>query len=300
MAENYIVFDIGGTSIKYALMNDKAEFLMKDSFVTRREDAQLVLKDVADTVNKYKDEYQLKGIAMSIPGSINVETGYVGFMSAIKGLTNINVKEYMLEHTGLEAEMDNDANCATMAEQWQGGGRGIADFCCFTIGTGIGGGMVINHRIHRGHKYMAGEFGVMLTQGIGREPFGANWWSALGATSMLVKRASEASGEELDGEEIFRRAQSGDAICAKEVNDFYMANAIGIFDLVYSINPEKILIGGGVSAQGDALIKGIEDKLREIYPDVLDLVTIETCQLKNDAGMIGALFNYLQRHGLVA
>jgi len=309
---NYISFDIGGTQIKYGILTEKAEILKKASFASQRENAEAVFSAVVDVVKEHQEAYKLQGVALSLPGIVPIETGIIPFMGAISITEPMNIKEYITSRTGLPVELDNDANCATMAELWQGAARGCRNFVCFTIGTGIGGGLVIHGELYRGKNYSVGEFGMMyneqdvkvLPQGFrGRKDGLPESWSAQGSMQILVMRLREMTNNaELEGVEIFAKAEQKEEPYYSEVERFYHANAVGIYNLWAALDPEKIIIGGGVSAQGDKLIKNLERHLEEIKENPVVFVpknTVTTCQFGNDAGIIGAVYHFLHQQGKI-
>jgi len=312
MNNNYIAFDIGGTEIKYGILTDSAEILLKNSFKSQRASVDHVFSDIVVIINEYKDKYNLSGIAFSLPGIVDVNTGIVPFMGAITLNGPVNIKNYFEAATGLPVELENDANCATLAELWKGAGQNSDNFVCFTIGTGIGGGIVINRELYRGKQFSAGEFGMMyndqpekmITENSSMYRKGVpEEWSAQGSMYFVVKRMQEQIGnEQLTGAEIFDKAVQGLEPFATEVARFYHANAIGIHNLWVALNPEKIIIGGGISARGTELVEKLEKELvdmnriavMKIPPDV-----ITVCDFANDAGIIGATYHFLHTRKLI-
>lgn len=309
---NYISFDIGGTQVKYGIITDQAEILSKGSFDSQRDDAEKVFADLIQVVKANQAEYNLQGIALSMPGIIPYDTGIVPFMGAISITEPMNIKAYITSRTGLPVELENDANCATLAEYWQGAAKGCDNFICFTIGTGIGGGIVINGELYRGKNFSAGEFGMMyneqdmkvLPEGFrGRKAGLPESWSSQGSMQTLLRRLSEMTNNDaLEGVEVFERAAKQEEPYYSEVEHFYHANAVGIYNLWAALDPEKVVIGGGVSAQGDILVKNIERHLELIKENPIVFVpdnTVTTCQFGNDAGIIGALYHFLHQQKLI-
>ena len=291
----YIVFDIGGTAIKYSIMNKEGEMIESYSLKTPEQGEGKTQKILVDIINEFKNRYELEGVALSVPGGID-DDGYIHFMGQVTDLQDMYLNKYIKEHTGLESAYDNDVNCVAMAEKYKGNAVDNKNFVCITIGTGIGGGVFINNQLYRGYRGMAGEFGInILDHRLSEvDKIGDKSFSRLGSTYNLIARVNEVKGTDLDGVEVFKLAENGDKEVQQLIEDFYFALAIGIHNIAYSFAPEKILIGGGVSARED-LIDNVKQNLELLNPQVLDMIEIDTCKFQNESGKIGALYKYLNR-----
>lgn len=292
----YIVFDIGGTAIKYSIMTNKGEMLESYSCKTPEQGNGKTQKILLDIINEFKDKYQLEGVAMSVPGGID-DDGYIHFMGQVTDLEGMYLNKYIKKHTGLDAAYDNDVNCVAMAEKYMGNAVDNKNFVCITIGTGIGGGVFINNQLYRGHRGMAGEFGINILEHRLSElkSIEDKSFSRLGSTYNLISRVNKLKKSKLDGVEVFKLANEGDREVQNLIEDFYFSLALGIHNIVYSFAPEKVLLGGGVSGRPD-LIEKIEEKLILLNKDILNFVKLETCKFQNDSGKIGALYNFLNRN----
>ena len=288
----YIVFDIGGTSIKYSIMNSDSEFIESDSIITPRQGEGKTQEILVDIINDYKFKYDLKGVAMSVPGGID-DDGYIHFMGQVIDLQDMYLNKYIKGHTGLNCVYDNDVNCVAMAEKSMGNAVDNKNFVCITIGTGIGGGIFINNQLYRGHRGMAGEFGInILEHRLSQlEDIPMRTFSRLGSTYNLIDRVNKLKNTNLDGIGVFELAKE-DKEVQDLIEDLYFSLAVGIYNIVYSFAPEKVLLGGGVSSRED-LIENINKYLKLLNPEILNMVTIGTCKFQNDSGKIGALYKYL-------
>lgn len=288
----YIVFDIGGTSIKYSIMNNDSEFIESDSIETPQQGEGKTQKILVDIINDYKTKYDIKGVAMSVPGGID-DDGYIHFMGQVIDLQDMYLNKYIKEHTGLNCVYDNDVNCVAMAEKSMGNAVDNKNFVCITIGTGIGGGVFINNQLYRGHRGMAGEFGInILEHRLSQlEDIPMRTFSRLGSTYNLIDRVNKLKNTNLDGIGVFELAKE-DKDVQDLIEDFYFSVAVGIYNIAYNFAPEKVLLGGGVSSRSD-LIENINRYLNLLNPEILDMVTISTCKFQNDSGKIGALYKYL-------
>lgn len=288
----YLVFDIGGTSIKYSIMTKEGDMIESFSVKTPSQGKGKTIDLLIDIINEFKDRYALNGVAMSVPGGID-DDGYIHFMGQVTDLQDIYLNRIIKQKTGFDCIYDNDVNCVAMAEKYMGNAIDNKNFVCITIGTGIGGGVFINNKLYRGHRGMAGEFGInILKYDISQSnDIDFQTFSKLGSTYNLIDRVNKKKGTNLDGVGVFELERE-DREVQVIVDNFYLSLAIGIYNMVYSFAPEKVLIGGGVSVRED-LIENIENKLKLLNKDILDFVKIDTCKFQNDSGKIGALYNFL-------
>ena len=288
----YIVFDIGGMSIKYSIMNKDGKFIESDSIDTPQQGEGKTQEILVDIINDYKIKYDIKGVAMSVPGGID-DDGYIHFMGQVIDLQNMYLNKYIKERTGLDCIYDNDVNCVAMAEKYMGNAVDNKNFVCITIGTGIGGGVFINNQLYRGHRGMAGEFGINILEHrlSNLEDIPMKTFSRLGSTYNLIDRVNKLKNTSLDGVQVFELAKE-DKDVQDLIEDFYFSLAIGIYNIIYNFAPEKVLLGGGVSSRDD-LIENINRYLKLLNPEILNMVTIDTCKFQNNSGKIGALYKYL-------
>jgi predicted NBD/HSP70 family sugar kinase len=292
----YMVFDIGGTYIKYAVMNEQGMKLESGKVPTPQDGLEIFLQKVTEIVTLYRQSYAFQGIALSSPGAVDVKSGYIGGASAIPYIHGVPMKDLIKEQTGLDVSIENDANCAALAEGWLGAAKETDYYICIVIGTGIGGSIVKNHTILRGASLHGGEFGYMIMgDPLKKNPLQSTW-SKISSTHALVEEVEArkllAKGT-LNGEDIFRLAEGGDSIAKESIAQFYKKLAVGIYNLKYTLDPKKILIGGGISKVPE-VIEGINQELRHLKDEISTLdITVCACQFDNDANLIGALFHFL-------
>lgn len=292
-----VCFDIGGTSVKYALI-ESGKIKCRGSFATNRENGKDVLGEMVRVVNEYKEKGAVDGVSISSPGFVDNRTGQILSGNIIEGFNGLNIRDYFKERTGLPAAVENDANCATIAEHALGNGKGYENMVCMTLGTGVGGGVIINDKLYTGNAKMAGEFGFMFINGIHTDRPEDEILSGYASTRSLVEAVNaELDEEEIDGKEIFDRAENGDALCQKKVSDFYDSLAMAIYNLAYILNPDIVLIGGAVSMQ-PKLLDEIKTRIEYLTPsfslNLLDIMKIDRCQFLNDAGLYGAYANFAE------
>lgn len=299
VSKNVVCFDIGGTNVKYGLLDFKGNIIHKDMFKSNVKNGKSILDNMNKIIDSYMQANNVTGISISAPGFIDTESGIIMDGTIIEGFRGLNIKEYFEKRYSITTTVENDANCATIAEHRLGNGKGCKNIICVTIGTGIGGGIIINNEIYHGGTFMAGEFGFMFINGIGENLPEEYIYSNYASTRALIETVSNKLETEIDGKEIFYRAQSGDSLCSDSINEFYNDLAKGIYNLAYILNPEKILIGGAISQQED-IIDEIKIRLKNYTPsfskDLNEYVELDRCKFLNDSGLIGSLFNFVNKY----
>lgn len=293
--ENYLAIDVGGTALKIGLLTEEGEILESDSKKTPKT-LDAFYQIIEDTFHEYEG---VKGLALSLPGAVDSETGIIGGSSALDYIHGPNIKEELEKRLQVRVEMENDANCATLAEVWKGAASDVNDCCFIVSGTGIGGAVVKNKRIHKGQHLHGGEFGYMIAD-FNFETKEMKTWSDVGSTVAVVRAVAKAKGVDvasLDGRDIFDHYHE-DSDYEKAVDKYYYVLANGIYNLQYAYDPQKIIIGGGISVRDD-LLDEVNQRLDVIFhrfkhakirPVVL------TCQYHNDANLLGALYHFLTIH----
>lgn len=294
---NYIVFDIGGSSVKWSIMSKMGDILTKDK-IKVADSVDQFFEELSKIVNVNKNNFNLKGIAISSPGAVDSITGVVGGASAIPYIHGPNFKEILKEKTGLDVAIENDANCAALGECWLGAAKEEND-CAFVVcGSGIGGAIVKDKKVHTGIHKHGGEFGYCIVDydKDGEEKYLT--WSRVGSTSALARAISQRKGleeKDIDGLKAFQLYDEGDIIAVEEVNKYFRYMAIGIYNIQYTYDPEVIVLGGAISER-EGYIESINEKLDEIMCNNTDgkiKPIIKKCVYGNDANMIGALYNLL-------
>jgi len=301
----YLSFDVGGTQIKFALLTELGEIIEQGKMDTAKRGEQII-RDIVAVKNRLSERHTIQGVAFSIPGFVNVETGFLPNSGAIHDFLGLNFKHVMTEKLGLPVELDNDGNCVALAERWLGKGKESDNFICMTIGTGIGGAICLNGDIVRGHSYMGGEFGFMLLNNLFKATEKSQCSMNYNASIRegLIHNYGDQQTEIVDGlsgVDIYALADQGDAIALQVIDEFYQYIAMGLYNLTFMLNPEKILIGGAISGRAE-IFPAIKGKFQEILNahkatikmTVDELVCIESAHFKNDSGVIGALYHFLQ------
>ena len=261
--------DVGGTSVKYATCDEKGHLFDKGSFKTPD-----TLEDMYQAIETIYKERDVDGIALSMPGAVASDEGVIYGASAIDYIHGPNIKKDLEERLQTRVELENDANCAALAEVWLGAAKDNQD-CCFVVcGTGIGGAVIKDKKIHKGKHLHGGEFGYMINN-FDADSLEFNFWS-LDSTVAIVKGVEKELGETYDGRYIFDHANENE-VFKKYVNRFYYALAVGIYNIQYSYDPEVIIIGGGISVRED-MINEINKRL-DIIIDKVEPARIKPCLL---------------------
>ncbi|UFT98588.1 ROK family protein [Radiobacillus kanasensis] len=290
--EKYVAIDVGGTKVKHSVLLSDGTILTKDKYNTNIDDLNIFLSNMVTVIQDYQLDHEIHGVAISLPGFVNVETGFTEHAGAINALHGKNLKELLEEIVDLPVAIENDGNCVALAEKLSGNAVECDSFICFTIGTGIGGGIYLNGKMVHGHSSRGGEFGFMVTRG---DSLGLKIMHDNAAMKSLIGFYRDFKGlpeqAEVEGHVIFEEAKTDEKLHAI-LEKWYESISFGIFNLVATLNPEKILIGGGVSSRSE-LLSDINRHLDELPWWNHVRVPIEVCKHQNDAGMLGALQHFL-------
>lgn len=281
-----LVFDMGGSAVKYGVWAQDS-LVSKGKFTTPNtwEEMKAQLQQVRASVDE-----EIEGVGISAPGAVNAQERRIDGISAIPYIHGFDIYSELEAAFGVPVTIENDANCAGMAEFYQGAGKEYQQAAFVVIGTGVGGTLFQNGELVRGAHLYGGEFGLMiLDQG--------KTFSQLGTAVQMAWRYCDRIGVDrttITGEEVFQRAEDGDAIAIEEVNKFYRYLAQGLFSIQFAFDPEVIIIGGGVSAK-KGLLEEVDQRLKKMLADqaLNDFVPlIKLCDYRNDANLVGAAANF--------
>ena len=286
---NILAIDIGGTMIKYGLVSSDGEILSTDKIETEAEKGlENILNKIDNIFKRYKENNPV-GIAVSGTGQINGMIGKViGGNPIIPNWIGTNLVKILEKKYNLPADLENDVNCVALGEKWIGAGKDLSNFICLTIGTGIGGGIILNNQLFRGKNFVAGEFGHILIKKGEFEQFAS--------TTALIRLVKERTGKTLNGKEIFD-LEKKEIVEYQEVISEWIENLTdGLSSIIYCFNPANIILGGGVIGQGEPLINRIKNSLfKKIGPQFKEKLNIIQAKLGNNAGMIGASYLLLEK-----
>lgn len=313
-----IGIDLGGTNIVAAVVDENFKIIGRAARPTNLPQTAEQIADAMAAVsreaveNSGVDFAKIEAVGVGAPGAINSETGVI-FYSCNLEFYNVPMGEMLCQRLGLPVFLENDANAAALGEFVAGAGKGVNDMIAITLGTGVGGGIILDNKIYTGFNHAAGELGhVVIEKGgrhcnCGRDGCLEAYASATG----LIQTAREemekdkeskmweiaGSLDKVNGKTAFDGALVGDKAALKVVDMYISHLATGVANFVNIFQPEVICIGGGISGQGETLLKPLREQvLKESYTRGSDKQTkIVTASLGNDAGLIGAamIFKHL-------
>ncbi|WP_423189948.1 ROK family protein [Alkalibacterium sp. f15] len=287
-----LAFDIGGSAVKYGIWNEQ-QLIEKDKFITPKTWEKMKEHLIA-VKERVEQNFNLEGVAFSAPGAVNQEARQIEGVSAIKYLHFFPIYDELEEAFDLPVSFENDANSAALAEVWKGSAKDNDTVLFVVIGSGVGGAVILNKQVHHGPHLSGGEFGFMLLNE-------TQSFSELGTAVGMAERYADRKGlsyDEIDGKRVFELAKEGDMLAKEEVDTFYSYLTMGLYNIAHAFDPEKIIIGGGVSN-----LEGLIDRLNTEYKQLIKRINYNTfipeldlCTFRNDANLIGAVFNYLQKN----
>lgn len=299
--------DVGGTSIKCGFFTAEGELLEKWEIPTRTENqGENILPDIAKSIEKKMEEKaiskeQVTGVGIGVPGPVNKN-------GEIPTAVNLNwgykhISKEMEELTGLPSKAGNDANVAALGEAWKGGAAGCANVILATLGTGVGGGIIVDGKIVAGAHGAGGEIGHANVKhdetdscNCGNKGCLEQMASATGIVRLAKKAlaasdqesALRAAGDKLSAKKVFDAYKAGDALAAEIVEEFgdYLGGALATFATV--VDPDVILIGGGVSRAGQSFVDVVEKYYKKYAFTPCKEIPIRLAELGNDAGIYGS------------
>ena len=304
----YLGIDIGGTAVKFGLVNGEGVMVSEVSEYSVKFNnyetpiIETVVKSAKEFMSKNnKNFFDINGIGVSATGGINSKLGIVeGSAGHIKNWEGTNIKKRLEAEFGMNTAVLNDANAAALGEMWKGAAKGRENVVVMTIGTGVGGGIIVDSKILLGSKGFAGEIGHIPVNVDGEKCSCENTGCIehYGSTSALVRNVKNAviSGEitgikeEVDGRLIFKEVAAGNRAVIKYVDEWINYISAALVGLVHTFNPEMVILGGGVSKQKELFVDKVRDKvLHGVMDNFAQDLRVEAAELGNNAGIIGAV-----------
>lgn len=302
MEKFYIGADIGGTTIKFGMFSHTGELMEKWEIRSRVEnEGESILSDVAESIEEKRAERDgnIMGIGIGVPGP-TTDDGVVLKCPNIHWQV-VDVRKKLVELTGVgNVKVGNDANVAALGEMWKGGGRGFDSIVMVTLGTGVGGGIILGGKILTGAMGAGGEIGHTKVEwnetemcGCGGKGCLEQYASATGIVRMAKKEMQEESRlaaiADITAKDVFDAAKDGDAYALHIVDRFGMYLGVALANVAHIVDPEAFVIGGGVSKAGDIIIKNVEPYYNDNVLFALRNKEFRLAQLGNDAGIYGAV-----------
>lgn len=280
-----VVFDIGGSAVKHGFwqnetLSEQAQFKTPDTLNEMKE-------QMFEVIETHKNK-GVEGVGISSPGAVNVKERRIDGISAVPYLHHFPIFDELESCFGLPVTIENDANCAGISEIELGAGKEAMNAVFIVLGTGVGGSIFINRQIYKGSHLFGGELGLLVN----------NQETTLSSVGTIVKVANkynELTGKEVNGKDIFELVEKKDELAIKLLDDMYWAIAHSLYNVQVSMDPELVIIGGGVSAR-EELPTEIGRRLQELLekhlvPEIMP--EIKRCHYLNDANLVGAAMNFI-------
>ena len=310
MKKYRIGVDVGGTNVKIALVDKEGSIVYSNTTPTRAEMGyEYTISNIKQAINDLMketktDKNSIEGIGFGFPGQIDCDAGVVRVLPNIPGWINVPVSKIMEKEFGIPTKVDNDVRCAALGELAFGAGKGCQNLICITVGTGIGSGLIVNGKLVRGADNAAGEIGHIKLQmhdgpicGCGDSGCLEAFASGPGIVAMAQEyilggkstKYRELANPEITPYIVAEAAKQGDKVALKIFERIGEYIGIGLSSVVNLLNPEKIVIGGGVADAGEILFTPLINTLKKrAMPIQAKSVSVVPAQLGNAAGVIGA------------
>jgi glucokinase len=302
--------DLGGTNIASGVLDSKGRILCKIKLPTKAsEGPQAVIGRMAASVtrllaNTRIPASRIRGVGVGSPGPLSSKTGVVYFAPNLRGFKNIPLRDLLHRQIKLPVLLENDANAACFGEFWAGAGKGLQNLLMVTLGTGVGGGIILGGKLYSGVDDTAGELGHMIIQrggplcGCGQRGCLEQYASATaiarrgrelaGKNSLLLKLANGKAGN-ITAKLVNDAALRGDAAGKKVMAETAVWLGIGLANLINIFNPQMIVLGGGVMGAGRPFLKSVEKEAKaRAFARPAKTVKIVAARLGDDAGLVGA------------
>ncbi|WP_338449785.1 ROK family glucokinase [Niallia oryzisoli] len=316
MEEKWLVgVDLGGTTIKMAFISKDGDILHSWEIATdKREKGRHIPASIARSIEQQlleckQTKNRLLGIGIGAPGPVNGEDGSLE-VAVNLGWENFPLQEILKRETSLPVVVENDANVAALGEMWKGAGAGAKNLLCVTLGTGVGGGIIVNGEIVHGTNGAGGEIGHITSVPVGGAPCNCGKKgcletiaSATGIVRLALEELSNSinnsrlrDNKEITAKLVFDAAKEGDELAKRVIEQVVFHLGLALANLANGLNPEKIVIGGGVSKAGDTLLEPLKAAFTPFaFPRVAQGVEIVPATLGNQAGVIGAAWLVKQK-----
>ena len=307
----YIGIDVGGTTAKAGVVDEAGQILYKSSCKTGIErDFEDIAADMAELCRHIVRESghemaEVAAVGVGIPGEQSPKTGLVAFCNNL-GWVDVPLMQRLRDALGLPVYVDNDANVAALAESAFGASRDVKSSILITLGTGVGGGIVRDQRIHTGAHGVGGEIGHMVVV-VDGEPCNCGhrgcWEKYASATALIrmgralmeekpdcaLARQMGGDAANLNAKAVLDLAKAGDADCVGIFETYVKYLCVGLANLINIYDPDMLVLGGGVAHAGDFLLDAVRAALGDyVYCPALSWARVELARLGNDAGIIGA------------
>ena len=292
--KKYLGIDVGGSSIKYGIIDESLVLQNRGSIETPKD----TMEHFVETIGKIYDDCKeiISGIAMSLPGVIDPDKGYSYSGGALPYIKNMETVKILQERCPVPITIGNDAKCAGLAEVGFGSLQDVDDGAVIVLGTGIGGCLIKDRKVHTGKHFSAGEFSFIKTDIDDYNNMGQLWAYRNGISGLLTRyQINMGTNEKVTGKEIFEAINNGSDKAIKALDEFTLDLAVEIYNIQAVFDPEKFAIGGGISAQ-PALFESLEKNVKHVVETSgmpIPMPQIVPCAFRNDANIIGAYYQHI-------
>lgn len=282
--EPLLVIDIGGTTVKYGVWMQQ-HLTRKDRFATPDN-----WPDLLTAIVRVKTALKLPfvGVAVSLPGSVDTAAGKISGTSAVDYLNGFPIVDTLRTALKLPVSIQNDANCAALAEAWQGNASTLRDVALLVIGTGIGGAVVMDGQLVTGRQNFTGEFGYQVMNERGET------LSELGSPVHMAKRYQQlTNGPAVSARDVYQAAANGDRLAQRCIEDMLNWLSRAAFNVFVGLNPQRLLIGGGISER-PGFVTDLQRRIQRLMHQHGAPLTadVQPCKFHNDANLIGAVYQF--------
>ncbi|MGI6056742.1 MAG: ROK family protein [Bilifractor sp.] len=297
MNRQYLSIDVGGTFTKYAKMNDATDILEKGMVPTELSSEEEFVAMLEKIASMFPG---VDGVAVCSAGMIDSASGVMHNAGSVTCVHELHLSEILEERLGVPVSVENDARAAACAELWKGSLWDCRNAAVLTLGTAVGGTVILDRKILGGFHGIAGEFSYILTNASDAyNP--ANTLAMRGGVPALLDMASIRLGiprEKLSGEQLFVMADEGNETALELIRKYARSIAVQVMNLMFILDPERIAVGGGISRQPVLLdlIREEMEKLSSIYPHPVPVPEVTACKYYNDANLIGALYVLMKKY----
>ncbi len=281
-----ITIDIGGTFVKWAVIDENYKIIEKDKFETNALyiKGKGIMELIANCIKELRERYDdIDCVGISVPGAVDSNTSEI--LAATKNIPEsqgLNIRKEINKHININIEVINDANAAALGEKVNGELNGVDTGVFITLGTGIGAGIIIGGEIYEGFRFSAGE--------VGRHYIDQGTWETFSSVRGLTNSFHLMFGRNFSGEECFEYGKENE-IAINYIDKWYRSVSLGIANIIYILNPEKVIIGGGISTDDSLSLEQINKHLKNIVSiEILENTVIKKSSSGNDAALYGLAY----------
>ncbi len=303
---NILGIDIGGTKTAFGIITEDKR-VEKFNIIPTKEHYEEELEELGEIISEMKKEVKIDGIGIGLPGPLDPMKGIVFSITNLEGWRNIPLKKLVEEKTGIPVFIDNDANAAAVGELYFGKGRGLKNFVVVTLGTGIGGGLIIDGKLYRGAGLIAGEVGHIKVELEGGRLCGCGKKGCVEAYAsgkaileifreiVAMKAYTDVDLQNLSTKTIFEAAKQGDILARKVIYQAAKYLGMAMSSLVNILNPEAIIFSGGLSKEKELLVEPASKIIMQrAISEAAQSLKIETTELGREGPVLGAAALFLE------